>query len=90
VIDDWSGFGQRTTASGTVVLDDVFVPESHVIESWRAFETPSVHGPVAQIIQAAIDAGSPGAPSRRPSASSARRPAPGPTAASSTRGRSLT
>ncbi len=30
VIDDWSGFGQRTTASGTVVLDNVRVPASHV------------------------------------------------------------
>ncbi|MFG1396082.1 SfnB family sulfur acquisition oxidoreductase [Roseixanthobacter pseudopolyaromaticivorans] len=57
VLDDWTGIGQRTTASGTVVLDDVFVPTSHVIESYRAFEGPSVHGPVAQIIQAAIDAG---------------------------------
>lgn len=57
VIDDWSGIGQRTTASGTVLIDDVFVPESHVIESWRAAATPSVHGPVTQIIQAAIDAG---------------------------------
>src|SRR5580698_2132915 len=30
VIDDWSGFGQRTTASGTVVLDSVRVPASNV------------------------------------------------------------
>ena len=31
VIDDWSGFGQRTTASGTVVLESVRVPASHVV-----------------------------------------------------------
>jgi SfnB family sulfur acquisition oxidoreductase len=57
IIDDWSGFGQRTTASGTVVLKDVFVPEDHVLRTYLAFDTPSVHGPVAQIIQAGIDAG---------------------------------
>ena len=27
VIDDWSSFGQRTTASGTEILERVFVPE---------------------------------------------------------------
>ena len=26
IIDDWSSFGQRTTASGTVLLEDAFVP----------------------------------------------------------------
>jgi len=57
VIDDWSGIGQRTTASGTVRFDDVFVPESHVLDTYRAFDVPSVHGPIAQIIQAAVDAG---------------------------------
>ncbi|HYP58303.1 MAG TPA: SfnB family sulfur acquisition oxidoreductase [Beijerinckia sp.] len=57
VIDDWSGFGQRTTASGTVILDNVAVKESQIVPSYLAFEQPSVHGAVAQIIQAAIDAG---------------------------------
>ncbi len=57
IIDDWSGFGQRTTASGTVILDHVYVPASHVLPTYLAFAEPSVHGPVAQIIQAAIDAG---------------------------------
>jgi len=57
IIDDWSSFGQRTTASGTVILDNVYVPASHVLPTYLAFAEPSVHGPVAQIIQAAIDAG---------------------------------
>jgi len=57
VIDDWSGIGQRTTASGTVVLDRVRVGEDRIVPSHLAFDTPSVHGAVAQIIQAAIDAG---------------------------------
>ena len=57
VIDDWSGFGQRTTASGTVVLDSVRVPASHVLPAQRVSDEPTLNGPVSQIIQAAIDAG---------------------------------
>ena len=57
VIDDWSSFGQRTTASGTVTLQDVFVPDSHVIAAFQASVKPTLYGPVSQIIQAAIDLG---------------------------------
>jgi SfnB family sulfur acquisition oxidoreductase len=57
IIDDWSGIGQRTTGSGTVTLDKVKVAPTHVVPSYLAFEKPSVHGAVAQIIHAAIDAG---------------------------------
>ncbi|QDQ80159.1 SfnB family sulfur acquisition oxidoreductase [Paraburkholderia megapolitana] len=57
VIDDWSGFGQRTTASGTVVLDSVRVPASHVFPAHRVSDFPTLNGPISQIIQAAIDAG---------------------------------
>jgi SfnB family sulfur acquisition oxidoreductase len=57
IVDDWSGFGQRTTASGTVVAKDVRVPREHVVASHRAFDRPTRTGPVAQIIQAAVDAG---------------------------------
>lgn len=57
IIDDWSGLGQRTTASGTVVLDKVHVPANRVVPAYLAFETPSVHGAIAQIPHAAIDAG---------------------------------
>jgi len=57
VIDDWSSFGQRTTASGTVTLEDVFVPDSHVIAAYEASAKPTLYGPVSQIIQAAIDLG---------------------------------
>ncbi|TKC87150.1 SfnB family sulfur acquisition oxidoreductase [Trinickia terrae] len=57
VIDDWSGFGQRTTASGTVVLDKVRVPASHVFPAQRVSDLPTLNGPISQIIQAAIDAG---------------------------------
>ena len=57
IVDDWSSFGQRTTASGTVIVEDVFVPASHVVPAWRGYDQPSIDGPVAQIIQAAVDAG---------------------------------
>ena len=57
VIDDWSGIGQRTTGSGTVVLEAVKVAADHVVPSHLAFDKPSVHGAVAQIIHAGIDAG---------------------------------
>jgi SfnB family sulfur acquisition oxidoreductase len=57
VIDDWSSFGQRTTASGTVTLEEVFVPDSHVIAAYQASARPTLYGPVSQIIQAAIDLG---------------------------------
>jgi SfnB family sulfur acquisition oxidoreductase len=30
VIDDWDGFGQRTTASGTTVFEDAFIPDEYV------------------------------------------------------------
>ncbi|MDR6494659.1 SfnB family sulfur acquisition oxidoreductase [Paraburkholderia terricola] len=57
VIDDWSGFGQRTTASGTVTLDHVRVPASLVLPAHRVTDFPTLNGPISQIIQAAIDAG---------------------------------
>lgn len=57
VINDWSSFGQRTTASGTVLIDQVRVPASRVVPIWKAFERPTAGGPISQFIQAAIDAG---------------------------------
>lgn len=57
IVDDWSGFGQRTTASGTVILDDVPLDELHVVRSHKALTQPTAHGPFSQILQAAIDMG---------------------------------
>ena len=58
IIDDWSSFGQRTTASGTVVLDDVFVPASPRDRVVPLVGQAHVRtAPVAQIMQAAIDHG---------------------------------
>jgi len=57
IVDDWSGFGQRTTASGTVLLDQVPVDADLVIDNWRQRDTPNIQGAASQLIQAAIDAG---------------------------------
>jgi len=57
VIDDWSSFGQRTTASGTVHIENVRLPAEHLVPIYQAFGRPTVAGPVSQFIQAAVDAG---------------------------------
>lgn len=41
-LDDWHGFGQRLTGSGTTVLTDVLVPESAIIRFPRQEPTPLV------------------------------------------------
>lgn len=57
IINNWSSFGQRTTASGTVLLENVRAPQSRVIPAYQAFERPTAAGPISQIIQAAVDVG---------------------------------
>jgi len=57
VTNNWSSFGQRTTASGSVRIDNVRVPREHAVKLKDTTEYPTVQGPVSQIIQAAIDAG---------------------------------
>ncbi len=56
VTNNWSSFGQRTTASGSVKIENVRVPK-HRLLPIAAFDRPTIAGPVSQIIQAAIDAG---------------------------------
>lgn len=57
IIDDWSGFGQRTTASGKVLIENVRVGAEGVIPAHLGAEKPSSNGSISQIIQAAVDAG---------------------------------
>lgn len=57
VVNDWSGFGQRTTASGTVLLNEVEVDENNLIPLWPLADKPSIQGAFSQLIQAAIDLG---------------------------------
>ncbi len=57
VIDDWSSFGQRTTASGTVLIDQVRVPKTHLVPAHKGYDRPTVDGAIFQIIQAGVDSG---------------------------------
>ncbi|MET9648636.1 SfnB family sulfur acquisition oxidoreductase [Streptomyces syringium] len=57
VIDDWDGMGQRTTASGTVRLENVAVPADRVVPHHLTFQRPQLHGAYAQLMHAAIDSG---------------------------------
>ncbi|WP_167053987.1 SfnB family sulfur acquisition oxidoreductase [Burkholderia sp. Ax-1719] len=57
ITDDWSGFGQRTTASGTVTFTDVDIDPENVVSIQAAFETPTLAGPVSQLLHASIDVG---------------------------------
>jgi SfnB family sulfur acquisition oxidoreductase len=58
VVDDWSGFGQRTTGSGTTTLDNVYVEAFAVVPYSAAFDArPTTVGPIGQLIHAAVDLG---------------------------------
>ncbi|RFU45063.1 SfnB family sulfur acquisition oxidoreductase [Paraburkholderia sp. DHOC27] len=57
VIDDWSSFGQRTTASGTVTFENVRIDPQDVLPIWQLADRPGLFGPTSQLIQAAIDQG---------------------------------
>lgn len=57
VMDDWDAFGQRTTASGKVVINNVVVPVADVLPVWRAYTRPTADGPVSQLLHAAVDTG---------------------------------
>jgi SfnB family sulfur acquisition oxidoreductase len=57
IIDDWDGMGQRTTASGTVILADVRVPVDHIVPFSPIFTEPTVYGAHAQLLHTAIDVG---------------------------------
>ncbi|WP_182085292.1 SfnB family sulfur acquisition oxidoreductase [Aureimonas sp. ME7] len=57
VVDDWSAFGQRTTASGTVTFDNVAVTPDDMLPLHAMADRPTLAGPVSQLVQAAIDLG---------------------------------
>ncbi|MEW4402039.1 SfnB family sulfur acquisition oxidoreductase [Agrobacterium tumefaciens] len=57
VIDDWSSFGQRTTLSGTVILNNVRVPKTHLVPGYKGYAEPTADGAIFQIIQVAVDTG---------------------------------
>jgi SfnB family sulfur acquisition oxidoreductase len=57
VIDDWSGMGQRTTASGSAVFTDVPVAPELVIEHGDTYDAPTDFGAYLQLMHVAIDVG---------------------------------
>lgn len=57
VVDDWDGFGQRVTGSGSVLLDRVKVEPDWVVPFQASLDRPTAIGPFAQILHAGIDLG---------------------------------
>jgi SfnB family sulfur acquisition oxidoreductase len=57
IVDDWDGFGQRVTGSGSVVFDNVHVEAEWVVPFKASFDRPTAIGPYAQLMHAAIDHG---------------------------------
>ena len=58
LVDDWDGFGQRLTGSGTTILRDVRVEADEVVPDTEGpFFTQSYTGPVPQLVLTAINAG---------------------------------
>ncbi|ESK54902.1 SfnB family sulfur acquisition oxidoreductase [Acinetobacter tjernbergiae] len=57
VINDWNGFGQRTTASGTVKLHNVVIDPALFFDERIIADIPNVRGAYSQLLQVAIDVG---------------------------------
>lgn len=57
VIDNWNGFGQRTTSSGTVRLDHVEVDPLLIFDERLLSSQPNYRGAYSQLLQVAIDVG---------------------------------
>ncbi len=57
ILDDWDGMGQRTTASGTAIFDDVRLDEDEVMVIPDYGRRRTYEGGFAQLLHAALDAG---------------------------------
>ncbi|NNH25110.1 SfnB family sulfur acquisition oxidoreductase [Acinetobacter terrestris] len=57
VVDNWNGFGQRTTSSGTVKLNHVAVDPFLIFDERLLGNAPSYRGAFSQLMQVAIDVG---------------------------------
>ena len=57
VVDNWNGFGQRTTSSGTVKLNHVEVDPFLIFDECLLGNAPSYRGAYSQLMQVAIDVG---------------------------------
>jgi SfnB family sulfur acquisition oxidoreductase len=56
IIDDWHSFGQRTTASGSVIIDNVALPARNILPIHRSYDSWP-QGAVSQISHVGIDVG---------------------------------
>ncbi|HWK14807.1 MAG TPA: SfnB family sulfur acquisition oxidoreductase [Rhizobiaceae bacterium] len=57
VIDDWNSMGQRGTASGTAIFEDVSVSERDIVPIWRYDAGPATRLAFGQIMHVAVDIG---------------------------------
>ena len=57
VVDNWNGFGQRTTSSGTVKLHHVEVDPFLIFDERLLGNAPNYRGAFSQLMQVAIDVG---------------------------------
>ena len=57
VIDNWNGFGQRTTSSGTVKLQRVEVDPLLIFDERKLVEDVNYRGAFSQLMQVEIDVG---------------------------------
>lgn len=57
VIDNWNGFGQRTTSSGTVRLEHVKVDPFLIFDERLLYNQANYRGAYSQLLQVAIDVG---------------------------------
>ena len=57
LVDDWDGFGQRVTGSGSILFERVRVEPDWVVPFGASMDRPTAIGPFAQILHAGIDLG---------------------------------
>lgn len=57
VIDDWDSFGQRTTSSGTVILNQVEIDPFLIFDERLLADKANYRGAFSQLLQVAIDVG---------------------------------
>lgn len=57
IFNDWNGFGQRTTSSGSILLKDVEIDPSLIFDERILIDKPNYRGAFSQLLQVAIDVG---------------------------------
>jgi len=57
IIDDWDGFGQRTSGNGTTILHNIYLNVDAVLSHHEKLEQPSVIDSIGQLTHAGINLG---------------------------------